>query len=212
MHLVMFDIDGTLVNTSSFEDDCFALAITSVLDMDVNRNWESFGHVSDTGIINELISDVKDNAIRQSIFQSIRLKFTELVAKHLSANAAPEIPGAARFFEYLRRREDVVLSIATGGWRQTAEMKLESAGINYPDIALASSDDHFDRQEIMKIAQRRSGEEVFTSRTYIGDGAWDKTASNALGFNFILVGNKTSHSNQIDDYSDVDIVKSCIGL
>lgn len=212
MRLVMFDIDETLVDTSSFEDDCFVRAINSVLEVELNRDWTSFNHVSDTGIVNELLKDVESEAERQLFFQRIRATFVELIDGHIKMNGAQEIAGAVRLFEHLQQREDVVLAIATGGWRETAELKLRSAGISYLGVALATSDDHFDRQKIMQIAQQRAGDFEFASRTYVGDGAWDKAASEALGFNFVLVGNKITHSKQVDDFSDVETVKSYLGL
>jgi len=208
----MFDIDGTLVDTSSFESKCFIRAINSVMDTEIDGDWSGYPHVSDTGIINELLKGVSDKAERLELFQRIRTNFYELIEDHLRSNIAPEIPGASQFIKHLQRRDDVVLSIATGGWRHTAELKLKSAEINFEDIALASSDDHFDRTEIMKIAQERTDGASFSSRTYFGDGEWDKIASKALGYNFILVGGRTTHYQQIDEYSDIYAIESYIGL
>lgn len=64
----------------------------------------------------------------------------------------------------------------------------------------------------MKIAQSRVGRSTFSSKTYIGDGVWDKTAAKALAYNFILVGSKTSHIQKIDDFDDLSILHSYIGL
>ena len=137
MHLVMFDIDGTLVDTSLFEDDCFTQAVTSWIDLEVDRDWTSFSHVSDTGIINELIAQVGTDSDRKLTFQRIRTEFTGRVRAYLSTNSISEIAGASQLIAHLKRRKDVVLAIATGGWRETSELKLDSAGINYADIPFA---------------------------------------------------------------------------
>lgn len=212
MHLVMFDIDGTLVDTSAFEDDCFIRAITDVLDIEIHNDWSSFPHVSDSGIVHELLKGTANASQRKRVFQQIRTQFIGHVKSYLRKRSAPEIPGASMLLKQLREREDTVLCFATGGWKPTALLKLESAGIDYSKIVLASSDDHYDRTEIMKIAENRAGEFDFASKTYIGDGIWDKEASSKLGYNFILIGNNAVHNQQIQDYSDHHKIMSLIGL
>lgn len=131
MHLVMFDIDGTLVDTSTFEDLCFVQAVKSIVDVDIDQDWSSFPHVSDSGIVNQLLCHIDDDVERQSILENIRSNFTELIKRHLEMSIASEIPGAKAFFNYLKERNDVVIAIATGGWRPTAELKLTSAGFEF---------------------------------------------------------------------------------
>jgi len=212
VHLVMFDIDGTLVDTSAFEDYCFVRAVSDVLDIELSTDWSCFQHVSDSGIVDELLRDIESNARRQRASQKIRTKFIELVKGYLREHSAPEIPGAAYFLKELGQRDDTVLCLATGGWKPTAQLKLKSAGIDYSNIALASSDDHYDRVEIMKIAEKRAGEFDFESKTYFGDGIWDKRASHALGYNFVLVGEKADHDQRILNYNDGNKARTYIGL
>ncbi|MDB4511948.1 HAD family hydrolase [Arenicella sp.] len=211
MHLVMFDIDGTLVDTSSFEDDCFLQAVGSQISEKINADWSAYTHISDTGLVNQLIDNMHEND-QSIVFQRIRAKFIQLVSDHLAENSAAQISGASAFIDYLKDRKDVVLAIATGGWRETAEMKLRSANIDFTDIALASSNDHFDRTQIMKIAQQRTGVRAFESKSYIGDGAWDKAASEKLGYNFILIGNNAVHDKKVNNFYNIENVISLIGL
>ena len=212
MHLVMFDIDGTLVDTSAFEDDCFIRAVGSVISGQINTDWDSYTHMSDTGLVNQIICDIVDEEKRSVVFETIRARFIKLITSHLAMNKVSQIAGASCLIEYLKCRQDVVLAIATGGWRETAELKLSNAKIDIADIALASSNDHFDRTKIMKIAQQRTHIKRFESCTYIGDGVWDKTASKALGYNFILIGDKTDHNKKVSNFSDLQKVVSLIGL
>ncbi|MEJ1436305.1 MAG: hypothetical protein RPU61_03200 [Candidatus Sedimenticola sp. (ex Thyasira tokunagai)] len=107
---------------------------------------------------------------------------------------------------------DVVISIATGGWLEGAELKLNSAGINIKNIPVASSNDHYCRTEIMKIAEQRATNDNTIKTTYFGDGAWDKKACGELDYNFILVGNNASHSQRIIDFSSQKEAFEYIGL
>ena len=64
----------------------------------------------------------------------------------------------------------------------------------------------------MKIAEKRTGKFDFESKTYFGDGIWDKKASHALGYNFVLVGVKTDHDQRIMNYNDGNKARTYIGL
>jgi len=40
MHLVMFDIDDTLVDSAGFDGELYAAAVESELGFAVDRNWD----------------------------------------------------------------------------------------------------------------------------------------------------------------------------
>ena len=212
LHLVMFDIDGTLVDSSQFEDDCFEKATRTVLGGGINTNWASYEHVSDEGIVRELLQGLGDDTERRAIRHRIRAEFVSRIRGYVQKNEVNEIIGASRLLNHLRQREDVVLALATGGWKSTAELKLSSAGLDFEGMAFASSDDHFDRVEIMKVAEGRTGIPSFSSRTYVGDGAWDKAAAEALKFNFVLVGSKISNPKQVGNLADIPRFEALAGL
>ncbi|MGD8845985.1 MAG: HAD family hydrolase [Desulfobacteraceae bacterium] len=212
MHLVMFDIDGTLVNTTSFEDECYLRAVKKVIPYQINTDWSSYANATDSGILDEIISENKLDNEKEPIHKEVKRLFISYIKKQLRKTQALEIPGARVFVKLLKNRNDVSLAIATGGWEETAKMKLESAGIDYSNIAFASGSDHKSRAGIMKIAEKKCSKEIFVSKSYFGDAIWDKEASRDLQYNFILVGNRFKHSNQIDNYSDHDVALSMIGL
>ena len=68
-------------------------------------------------------------------------------------------------------------------------LKLSRAGFPVNDVPLASSDDHFERPQIMlRALGQLSG--AFDTITYYGDGHWDAVAAKALGWQFVPVGKK----------------------
>jgi hypothetical protein len=105
-----------------------------------------------------------------------------------------------------------VVSLATGGWYESAVLKLRSAGINFDGISIASSNDSSIRTEIMKIATSRTTKGNECQCTYFGDGIWDKRATEKLGYNFVLVGNKLVHKPNINNFKSQNEVMACIGL
>ena len=111
-----------------------------------------------------------------------------------------EIPGARELLRALRASPAHAVAMATGGWRQSAEFKLSSAGIHFEDIPLATSNDHHERTAIMEIALARLGS-GFESVTYYGDGPWDREAAVQLGWQFVAVGPELGG---LEDFHGVD--------
>ena len=55
MHLVMFDIDGTLVDSAGFDSALFVEAVQHVLKVEIDRDRNTYEHVSDSGIFEEVV-------------------------------------------------------------------------------------------------------------------------------------------------------------
>jgi hypothetical protein len=65
----------------------------------------------------------------------------------------------------------------------------------------------------MRLAEQRAvSVEPFSRKTYFGDGAWDKRASEALGYDFIAVGRNVKHSTVFDDLSDHEAILEKLGV
>jgi FMN phosphatase YigB (HAD superfamily) len=139
----------------------------------------------------------------------------ELTREHLDSGASVvrEIRGAVALLQELRARPAVRLAIATGGWAETALMKLAAIGLRVDDIGFASSSDAHARVKIMALAAERALRGVVpTTRTYLGDGAWDQRASADLGYRFIAIGRGLEHEPRFDDYLDRDGVLACLAV
>lgn len=55
MHLVVFDIDGTLTNTNLVDGKCYWRVIREILGLSGEQpEWSNFRHVTDVGIAEEL--------------------------------------------------------------------------------------------------------------------------------------------------------------
>ena len=206
LNLVMFDIDGTLVKSYDIDEDCFTSAIEEVLGVSVNGDWQSYAHITDSGILNQIITEHGLSQRREEIHSQIKSKFVEKIQESIDDNKLSAVPGAPEFISRLQARDDVTVTIATGGWYESAVLKLNAVGIDHADIPIASSSDHYSRAEIMKIAEKKGGADSYQTRTYFGDADWDKEASSALGYNFILVGNRVKHDQMIEDFNALDDV------
>ena len=86
-----------------------------------------------------------------------------------------------QFVSLLMKHPGVRVAVATGGWRETALIKLRAIGLDPLRLPLASSSDAFSKVDIMRIAVQRSlPTQDAKRRTYFGDSLDDKEASREL--------------------------------
>jgi beta-phosphoglucomutase-like phosphatase (HAD superfamily) len=197
MHLTMFDIDGTLVDSEVFDAELCVAAVEAETGVVVDRNWDRYEHVSDSGVLEQLLRERRLDAERAALVARVQTRFVGLVRDYLqrSPMAVREIAGAKRLVERLVTLPNVRVAIATGGWAETAR------------LGFASSSDAHARTDIMRLAaQRAMRGEPFTRATYFGDGPWDSRASVELGYEFIAVGRALQHRTAYPDLADTEAI------
>lgn len=188
VNAVILDIDGTLLHSAEVDDALYRAAVQTVLgDVRLRPTLHDYPFVTDTGILQQILTD---NALtpEQRLLEKIRSVFVGLLRNYVSEHGPfAEIPGARDFLYSLRASPSHAVAMATGGWRQSAEFKLSSAGFDVEGIPLATANDHHERTAIMEIALGNL-DGRFDSVTYYGDGPWDRQACEQLGWEFVAVG------------------------
>lgn len=187
MHAVILDIDGTLLASDGADGALYVAAVESVLGrVRLRESWASYGHVTDSGILRDVLRD-NGFSIDADIVSRIRGRFFERLGLYIERHGPfSEIPGARDFVSSLCTAADHSCAYATGGWSESALMKLESAGFPIQGVPLSSADDSYERCAIMENALRQIGD--CETVTYYGDGAWDREAAARLGWRFVPVG------------------------
>lgn len=190
MKATIFDIDGTLLQSDANDDALYLASVRDVLgDVRLRPSWGMYTQFTAAGILAEILND---NAIDETSERvaAVRDRFIEGIHRHVSAHGPfAEMPGARNFVQTLHNSTTHRIAYATGGWRGSALLKLSLSGFPVVGVPLATSDDHFDRREIMLHAlQQLNG--IFDTVTYYGDGHWDAVAAKALGWQFVPVGAK----------------------
>ena len=188
MKAIVLDIDGTLIESMAVDTELYFSSINKVIGpVKVRDRLSDYDHVTDTGILSQLLED-NGHAFDEKVAASIRSIFVAGLEKHIEMTGPfPVIDGAIQFVEKLRRSENSRVAIATGGWRQSAMLKLETSGFKIDGIPLVTADDAPSRIEIMRAALARIGD-GFESITYFGDAEWDRRACESLGWDFVAVG------------------------
>lgn len=206
MHVVCFDIDGTLVSSAGFDGKLYEKAIGDVLGVELRSDLSQYENVSDSGILAEILESFPDANDRIRLARDVQVNFVDLTKRYLADNPhlIREVPGAVALLEVLRKSPKVAVCIATGGWAETAALKLRAIGLEPSSLAMATSSDALRRTEIMHLAESRATQGAVTRRTYFGDGVWDQRAAAELGYDFVAVGDGVDHHVTFADLQDLE--------
>lgn len=190
-HLILFDIDGTLVITGGAGRESTRLAMEEVFGTSSTLATHHFGGKTDWYTLVELLDLPEDEVGR------IMPTYEAAVERHLSAiiDAYPvaACPGAQAAVDFLRGQPDVLLGIITGNVRTTAPVKLRAAGLDpdwFPVGAFGS--EHIARESLAALAldraQQHTGQRIPGARvTVIGDTAADVACGRHIGARVIGV-------------------------
>jgi phosphoglycolate phosphatase-like HAD superfamily hydrolase len=213
----MFDIDGTLTETMKTDEECFVRSLAEVCGFTgVETDWSSYQHTTDSGIFHELYLARVGRPPSVAEISRFRQHFVELLTEASSVGAFAPIAGARQLLSCLDGSAERRVSLATGAWRDSARIKMASAGLCFDDHPAASADDAHDRESIMRLSMQRAVARhgaPFVSTVYIGDGVWDARACRTLGIPFIGIGSGSRATRLasegavrvFQDYSDTDL-------
>jgi phosphoglycolate phosphatase-like HAD superfamily hydrolase len=219
MKLVIFDIDGTLTQTSHVDEICFTRAFADAHGVEViSDHWIGCPHVSDSGVTQHLFQYYfgRDPHDHESI--AIKQRLVDLLEEHhlIDQSYFAEIPRAAETFNQLVESRGWAKAIATGCWQPSAEMKLRVASINYQGVPGGFAEDGVARESIVGAAISRSRvnyrREDFDRIVSIGDGVWDVRTAARLGLPFVGVAcgaraemlREAGAKHVIPDFEDTD--------
>jgi phosphoglycolate phosphatase-like HAD superfamily hydrolase len=187
--IIVFDVDGTLVDGTQQDESCFVQAIRDVTGIPFqNSDWSELSEVTAKAVIHQIhphFSPGEIDRIEKEVYQTFH---RHLIKAH-KTNDQSFIPiqGAVELIATLREHSDFSVAIATGDWFETINFKLSAAGFSVSGIPMATSSDYYSRADIIRLAVERA-EHNIEDAIYVGDGTWDLRATQTLGIPFIGVG------------------------
>ena len=196
MKYIIFDIDGTLTNTTEIDDSCYIRSFESLFNVSISDvNWGQMKHVTDWGITEELIvSKLNRKAEKDDILSLKSLFLSELQSAFKQDKSQfGEIKGALSFYSSLLKYKEFKIGIATGGWKETANLKLEAIGIDPDQVSYSNSSIYKEREnillDVMDQLDSRSSSKP-NEIIYFGDGVWDYKTCMNIGIRFIGIDSK----------------------
>ncbi|HEX5031479.1 MAG TPA: HAD family hydrolase [Candidatus Eisenbacteria bacterium] len=183
---VVFDLDGTLCDTVDVDDECYRLAVAPTLGIHSEAvDWRGALHQTDSGIARWLWATHRGSQPTTDDIERIRCRFFGLLeVKRIEApDRFASITGAAAFLESCVAA-GLRVAIGTGGWRPSATLKLDTAGLPV-DLLYATADEGETRVEIFSKAHAAAGG---APTLLVGDSECDAATAGELGWGFVGIG------------------------
>ena len=214
-HLVLFDIDGTLVHCGATPIRVFKQALLEVFGAaGPIDNW-IFDGKTDPMIVQELMSAAVVYCSREMTDKALEIYATNLQTELPKAPDKIIYPGVRELLEELTKRP-VLLGLLTGNIKQGARAKLESLDLWKHFSFGAFAGDSAVRKELADIAVQRAFElsgQKFSGRqiVIVGDTEYDINCGRHLGVKAIGVGTGRSSAAKLlehgadiafEDFSD----------
>jgi phosphoglycolate phosphatase-like HAD superfamily hydrolase len=226
MNLAIFDIDGTLTATNDVDSECFVQAVADVLGVfDLDTDWSTYEHSTDPGVAIQAITRRLGKPPSAGDLSGLQDQFIRLLRDRLqvSPERYEEVPGAGSALYKLRNERGWAIAIASGAWRASGRLKLQSAGISPEGFPSVFADDAISREGIIELAISRALARYKHARfgrvVSIGDAVWDLRAARNLRLPFVGVANgpdcdrlwDEGASHVISDFIDFDWFIKCLG-
>jgi len=216
MRLVLFDIDGTLLNSGGMGRAAMQRALGQVFGSPGNPSYRYDGK-TDKQIVRDVMrmeghSDEHIDSRMDNLID-IYLEGLREGAKEKRFNVRP-LDGVPELLDELEPRKDVILGLLTGNVETGARIKLEAAGIDPDRFKInAFGSDHEHRPRLPAIAQRRAGEklglEIAGDRlVVIGDTPADIDCGRSLGAKAIGVASGHYTVEQLESHNPYAVFPS----
>ena len=226
--LVLFDVDGTLVDTAGAGRRALQAAFEAVHglpDVAGRTAAVAFSGKTDPAIVAEMCAALAVSSPDAAVFERAYLMALNVEMARSDARRRV-LPGVRELVQHLAARPDVHLGLVTGNIEAGARAKLAPFGLNpfFPTGGYGS--DHADRREVARMAAVRvsggAGVHMDASRVVVvGDTELDVDCARANGFRAVavLTGWSTPEVLQsagpdalLQDLADLTVTLEALGL
>jgi phosphoglycolate phosphatase-like HAD superfamily hydrolase len=189
--LLLFDIDGTLVNTGGAGVESLKTTMRSRFSATDDLHDIEIAGKTDRAIIRDILRKYQVDPNEENI-ASFAQEYIDGLPLSLSRSRGRVLPGIQRLLERLRPQPNIVLALLTGNLQQGAKLKLQHYGLwDFFEFG-AFADDHHDRNELgafaRERAQSRHGHDFDAADIdVIGDTNHDIACGKAFGARTIAV-------------------------
>ena len=153
--LLLFDIDGTLVNTGGAGVESLKATVRNRFGAgDDLRDIEIAGK-TDRAIIRDILRKYRVGPTEEKITSFAR-EYIDGLLPCLSRRRGRVLPGVQQLLKRLKPQPHIVLALLTGNLQEGARLKLQHYGLwDFFEFG-AFADDHHDRNELGAFARKRA--------------------------------------------------------
>jgi phosphoglycolate phosphatase len=191
--LVLFDVDGTLIDCGGQTRAPFAAALLEVFGETGDLERYDFSGKTDTRIVFDLLTGAgREPEDVLAAVPAVRAAYLPRLERGLERDRMRVLPGVAGLLDALGRRDDVAIGLLTGNWEHGARIKLSRHDLNRHFAFGVFGDDVLDRERLPPVAWRRA--EATTGRRFgaretliVGDSVLDVACARAHGIPCLAV-------------------------
>ena len=224
--LILFDIDGTLLNTGGAGIAALKQGFARAFPAQAARMPElDLAGATDSGLVINIFhhAEISPSEANREAFY---LAYLHYLAENLPAFGGRLLPGITELLDHLEGMPGVTLGLLTGNIERGAKLKVEHFGIGHHFPFGSFGDDHHDRDELGPIAIGRAasatGKAFPPEQTFVlGDTAKDIRCARAAGVRAVAVATGgiprselESHAPDFlfDDFTDTSAVLRSLGI
>jgi phosphoglycolate phosphatase-like HAD superfamily hydrolase len=222
--LLLWDIDGTLVNTGAAGQHALVRATVERFGGNGDLNGVEIAGRTDAGIAHQILGKYEQPVTDEAVDSFLDL-YLLLLAEELPRREGRVLPGVRELLDHSAGQRNQSLGLLTGNLERGAKLKLEHYQLWHFFSFGAFSDDHHDRNQLGAFALTRALErtginfspkqvdvigdtghdiacgKIFGARTVaVATGSWSRERLAAHGPDFLF-----------DDLGNVDEVKRTLG-
>lgn len=189
--LLLWDIDGTLINTGGAGVRALKLASTEHFGVEEDLRGIEIAGRTDSGIVHQILAK-RGSPVTAENVNAFLDRYIKFLAQQLPLCDGRVLPGILELVTRFQPRSDRTLGLLTGNIGRGAQLKLQHYGLWKFFGFGAFADDHHDRNQLGAVACARALEK--TGRQFpphcvdvIGDTAHDIACGKAIGARTIAV-------------------------
>ncbi len=159
MKVLLFDIDGTLVNTARVGTRALDRTFNSLFGwQDAGQQVEMAGR-TDLAICRDILkkNGIVNSSEQTSLLSKIKATYLQCLDQEISKSTTHCLmPGILELLKILHKQEHLLVGLLTGNIEEGAQRKLSMFGIeNYFSFGAFGSDSEF-RQDLVPLAKARA--------------------------------------------------------
>ena len=189
--LVIFDIDGTLLDTVEDHIGAYLEALDLFGFSNIDSRWGLYPEHTDSAILHELFQRHRGRRATSDELKAFDRRLAQAFDARTGAVPLRLISGAEALLVAIRAAPSVVCALATGGLREVSIPKVARLAPYIEPAAVVTASDSEFRADILARAVALCADQpgrAFERITYVGDGPWDAIAARRLEISFMGVG------------------------
>lgn len=231
MKLVLFDIDGTLLNTGTFGVKSLQKAVKNITGKKAEYDVKELIGVCDKQNFIYMYSCATGKVPAAGQLNSVKKEYIKLLPGELAALKKAKkykaASGVEKFLKELQKYKDVKVALATGNIEEACKIKLGPAGLDKYFITGGFGWDGIKRTDLLRAAVKRAckvfkhnftPDEVFV----IGDTHIDVVAAKANGYHSAVIKEagladkekllRAAAEVEAESFKDIELLLVWLGL